>query len=389
MGLLIAGSLGAAACLTVVAVIGLGDTSEGGLDPAAIGASDVVGIPPLDSGDLADSEAPATTVIANSISGVSTSTTISASITSSMPAAAAATEDWLATITAGSNPIASGVVLDGYIITSASAVGDHLSITVSGTSGASGLAYLVGVDPFSDLAVYRPSIGSRATTAWSAITFQVFDRGEQPPATPDDPTGDEAAILSPGDGVFLASATTDGQTIDAGMVIALDRDGETPSGQPLVGLIDTSIRRPADGAGSLLIADDGTPVGIVVDSASSLASAVPINDARLIAERLTEQGWANQSWLGFLGMDMGEGVEVIDVAEDGPAAAAGLQPGDLIAFLDGAPIDHMGGVAAALRQAEPGDAVVIVVERDGAFVSLRVIAQAYRTMETVTEPVGG
>ena len=61
----------------------------------------------------------------------------------------------------------------------------------------------------------------------------------------------------------------------------------------------------------------------------------------------------------------------------------------MIAFLDGSPIDHMGGVTAGLRRAEPGDTMVIVVDRDGAFVSLRVTAETYRASIDLIEPVGG
>ena len=74
--------------------------------------------------------------------------------------------------------------------------------------------------------------------------------------------------------------------------------------------------------------------------------------------------------------------------ERSSAAEGGLRPGDIIAFFDGAPIEDMGGVTAGLRRTRPGDTTILVVERAGEFIAVRVTASSYET-EAISEPIGG
>lgn len=393
---LLAGSLGAAACLTALAALSTGGDDGAPLGSGGIDAAGVVDVVSPDADRSAPDPATTIAIEPGALSSTTSSppTTLSSSLDTAAvnPAVADASDHHLVSVITDSEHVASAVVIGGYVLTSASAVGDRLSITISNGRGDPALAYLVGTDPFSDLAVYRPSIRVRAATVWSAISLRTVDTGDTTSitqASDETPPAVAGTAVRPGDAVFLASATSGGTTVDTGIVIDTDCEGEAPNGQTLVGLIDTSVRRPVDGAGSLLLSGNGSPVGIVVESTSSLASAVPIGEALLIAEGLVERGWANQTWIGFIGMDVADGVEVVDVADAGPARAAGLRPGDVIAFLDGSPIEHMGGITAGLRRAAPGDAVVMVIERDGEFVSVRVIAEAYGVPERVTEPIGG
>ena len=401
LGIILAGSLGAAACLTVVAALQLGDDPRNSVDPVAVGASGVVDIAPLDPTTGDDDITPL---------GSTPSPTTTMPPTSAPPdtVADAPSEEVEATarrhvvgVMVGTEQVASGVLTDGYLLTSAAAVGDELSVQVldERTSGEPSIAYLIGVDPFSDLAVYRPSLataGIRTTIPARLLAIGIgttTDSGTTGEPVDDTWTAPEAAAVEPAPGlgtnVAVASSGGDELRFDRGVVIGVDGEHQTPSGRSMIGLIDTSVRRSLESVGGLLLADDGTAIGVVVDSTSSLVSAVPLDVAIRTADRLTEQGWASESWIGFVGIDLDDGVEVVDVSPGGPAHLAGLQPGDVIAFFDGTPIDHMGGVTAGLRRAEPGDMIVIVVERNGAFQSFRVTAESYRVDTAVTEPVGG
>lgn len=385
--LLIAGSLGAAACLTAVALfqttIGNSQVLESNLiDVAAPLDAIEADVPNLSdaAGAAGLATAPPTTVLASS----APAETVPLLVVS--PIAAASAENHLARIAIGSKVVAGGILLDGYLITSASAVGNQLSVSYVHQDTTS-IAYLVGIDPFSDLAVFRPSAESRAGRTLQALTI---DFAEHPAVSVDDmiPVDETAPVgTGHGDDVILAAISDGGLESADGIVIAIDRDGVTPEGHPLIGLIDTNIRRP-DYLGSLLLAPDGAVIGIVVNTSSSLVSAIPVRDAVAIADRLNQRGWANETWIGFVGIDQDDGVEVIDVTVDGPAAAAGLQPGDVIRFLDGAPIDHMGGVTAGLRRAAPGDTIIVIVTRADELLALRVEAKAY-DRKAVSEPVGG
>lgn len=60
------------------------------------------------------------------------------------------------------------------------------------------------------------------------------------------------------------------------------------------------------------------------------------------------------------------GALVMGVAERGPAATAGLVPGDRIVRVDGVMVDHRHGAADLIAQRRPGEVVVLEIERDGA-----------------------
>ena len=60
-----------------------------------------------------------------------------------------------------------------------------------------------------------------------------------------------------------------------------------------------------------------------------------------------------------------EGIVVVNVREDSPADDAGLQSGDVIVSVDGNAVDSIWNVVEAVRDAEVGDTLTFVVDRDG------------------------
>ena len=337
LGLLLAGSLGAAACLTMVAIV-QARVSSGPLD---VTAAPVPGSEAFDLTEAALTSNQPTTV-PNTIASAdapTTSPTIATAVTTARPSPAVlrSASDHVVPIYIGGEFTTSGVMLDGYLLTSARAIGNQLSVAIT-DSGEATVAYLIGVDPFSDLAVYRPSTEVRPTDAFELISTS--SAGDS--STGFDLSTGVAPRVAGGDQVSLAAFSADQLVIATGSIIGTDRRATTPDGQPLIGLIDTTVRRPDRSAGGLLLTNEGEPVGIVVDSSSSLASAVPISYAVEIASRLAEQGWANATWIGFVGMDHDRGVEVVDVTVDGPAEEGDLRPGDIISFFDAAPVNDMG-----------------------------------------------
>ena len=60
-----------------------------------------------------------------------------------------------------------------------------------------------------------------------------------------------------------------------------------------------------------------------------------------------------------------EGVIVAGVADDGPAATAGLRPGDVITEVDGQPTRTPEDFLAELRTRKPGDTLTLAVQAPG------------------------
>jgi len=66
----------------------------------------------------------------------------------------------------------------------------------------------------------------------------------------------------------------------------------------------------------------------------------------------------------------GEGVRVAAVAPGSPAAAVGIQAGDVIVAVDGQPVRNLQEYTGLLYRHQPGDRMAVVVLRDGARISV-------------------
>lgn len=104
---------------------------------------------------------------------------------------------------------------------------------------------------------------------------------------------------------------------------------------------------------ALLLWREQGPELVPVDSLDGLRN--------IIAALATERVW--------MGVTMAAGDAVTPTIEsldaEGPAAAAGLQPGDVIISVDHAPVCDAIAVGVVLADHEPGDTVVVIVERNG------------------------
>ncbi|PGH42927.1 signal protein PDZ [Micromonospora sp. WMMA1996] len=258
--------------------------------------------------------------------------------------------------------LGSGVVFrdGGLVLTNEHVVGDRKDVELALADGSRVPARVVAVDAVTDLAVLRA------------------ERTDLPPAplrTELPPPGEPVVALGSPLG-FLNSVT-------AGIVSGVGREipGSANQGNALVDLIQTDAAISPGNSGGALADYSGRVVGIndaylpPQTGAVSIGFAIPAATALDIADDLLDDGKVTQPYLGLavarltpqiarsLGAATDRGVLVRDVAPDGPAAVAGLRPGDIVTELAGDRTDTLEAFLGALRTVEPGQRVAVTYRR--------------------------
>jgi serine protease Do len=123
------------------------------------------------------------------------------------------------------------------------------------------------------------------------------------------------------------------------------------------------------GVNTAIISPTGGSIGI--------GFAVPSNSAVQVLDQLKQYGETRRGWLGVqvqnvtdeiaisLGLQEPKGALVAKVSPDSPAAAAGLQPSDVILSFDGQPIDNMRSLPRAVAATAIGKSVAVELLRKG------------------------
>ena len=108
---------------------------------------------------------------------------------------------------------------------------------------------------------------------------------------------------------------------------------------------------------------------------AGLGFAIPINRARTIASQLVSTGRASHPFLGVALDQAGTGVRVMAVQRGGPAAAAGLQVGDVIVAAAGRPLQSPAQLVAAVEATGVGRSLELSVRRGTASLVVPVVPQ--------------
>ena len=171
-----------------------------------------------------------------------------------------------------------------------------------------------------------------------------------------------------------------GGTVTAGIVSGRGRDiGSGPYDDYLQ--LDAPINR--GNSGGPLFDRSGRVVGVNTAIFSptggnvGIGFAIPANVAKPVIESLRTDGKVDRGWLGVqiqrigetmaeaLGLEEPKGALVASVMPDGPAAGAGLRPGDVILSFAGEPLDTMKDLPRIVAGIDSGTEVEIEVWRDG------------------------
>lgn len=181
-------------------------------------------------------------------------------------------------------------------------------------------------------------------------------------------------------------------TVTAGIVSGLQRSipGSASSSLSLVDLIQTDAPISPGNSGGAVVNAEGKVIGISEAyippqaGAVALGFAIPAATAVEVAEELLADGTADHAFLGLgparitqqiaseLGLPDTRGILVLSVADGGPAAGAGIRPGDVLLTVDGKDLTAPEDLLSALRPRNPGDTIDVGLRRDGAATQLKV-----------------
>jgi putative serine protease PepD len=280
----------------------------------------------------------------------------------------------------------SGVIIDtkGHILTNNHVVtgagaGSQLSVTLNDKRTYD--ATVVGTDPSTDLAVIKLADAPGDLKAIALGDANVIKVGDQ--------------VMAVGNPLGLAG------TVTTGIVSAINRPVTTsdqqqsdPFGQqqsttdPVVtNAIQISAAINPGNSGGALVNSGGELIGITSaiaslgsssDSSSQSGSigigfAIPVNEARSIAEQLISSGKATHPYLGVSSKDgvVADGsakraaAVLTNVVSGSPGEAAGLRVGDSVTEVDGESIDGSLSLVAQVRERSVGDKVTLKILRDG------------------------
>jgi S1-C subfamily serine protease len=249
---------------------------------------------------------------------------------------------------------------DGYLVTNAHVVAGAERGTATFVDGDELGFEVVGRDPLSDLAVVRAA-GSDLVAA---------------------PFGDAARLRVGQLVVAIGNPLGFAGSVTAGVVSALGRSLAARDGQAsrlVENVIQTDAALNPGNSGGALADIRGRVVGINTAVAGiGLGLAVPVDAAtRLILAALMRDGRVRRAYLGIVGgtrrlpaplaarLGRTAGLEVVQMLDGSPAAAAGVRAGDIIVSLDGRPIAGVGDLQRSLVGDLVGRSIEVTLERDG------------------------
>ncbi len=227
----------------------------------------------------------------------------------------------------------SGIVIaeDGYVVTNSHVVRGAQKLAAGVDAGDRVPAEVVGDDPASDLAVVR--LASGRLTSLPLVEQRRLSVGQ--------------LVIAIGNPLRFD------RSVSFGVVSAIDRSLPGPRGRAFEGLVQTDAAINPGSSGGPLLDASGAVVGIntaIVPHARGIGFAIPSHTASWVVAVLLRRGRVERPYLGLAapGLELsaaraGElgqsrAVRVLEVATDGPAARAGLRPGDFVLTAQGAPV---------------------------------------------------
>ena len=264
--------------------------------------------------------------------------------------------------------LGSGVIVSpaGYVLTNNHVIEEADEIEVILNDGRKSVAKVIGTDPETDLAILKIEL-----TDLPVITLGNSDALE---------IGDQVLAIGNPFGV--------GQTVTSGIVSAL---GRTQLGiNTFENFIQTDAAINPGNSGGALVDINGNLMGIntAIYSRSGgsmgIGFAIPTSTARNVLDSIVRDGQVTRGWIGVepqeltpelaesFGLQPGSGVVITGVLQNGPAAQAGIRPGDVITAVAGKPVTTVPQLLSAVAALAPGAASPLDVTRRDAKLQVNV-----------------
>jgi S1-C subfamily serine protease len=178
-----------------------------------------------------------------------------------------------------------------------------------------------------------------------------------------------------------AAAGIEDPAVSAGILGAIDR---TPTGIDLPPLLQCDVRSSETASGAAVVNERGELLGIVAaadppGARGGWTYALPVRHVeRILAAKVDGkliEIKRRRPVVGFtIGAGAAEGSVLVErVDQKGPAAAAGIRPGDLIAEADGRKIRSAYQAIDLILKKQPGDQMGFTVTREGKPINVKVL----------------
>jgi len=258
----------------------------------------------------------------------------------------------------------SGVIIsaDGYIVTNNHVVdgADELMVTLNDNKEYS--ARIIGADATTDLALIK--IDAKNLPAIVIANSDNAKVGEWVLAV-GNPLGLNNTVTA---GIVSAKARTMGQGVSS-MIQTDAAINQGNSGGALV-----NVRGELIGINAMLASPNGSNIGY--------GFAIPTSIMNKVVDDLKQYGNVQRAMIGIQGSDVNdyvdmekekgnevdlgtmEGIYIANVVDDGAAAEAGLEKGDVITHIDGQKVSKFGELTNIIAQKRPGDKITISYLRD-------------------------
>ncbi len=265
--------------------------------------------------------------------------------------------------------LGSGVIVSttGYLLTNHHVIEDADEIEVQLSDGRKAAARVIGTDPETDLAVLKINLDK----------LPVITLGD-------------SSQLAVGDVVLaIGNPFGVGQTVTSGIVSALGRNQLGIN--TFENFIQTDAAINPGNSGGALVDAQGRLMGIntAIYSRSGgsmgIGFAIPTSIARSVMEAILRDGKVTRGWIGvepqeltpelaaYFDTELRAGVMITGVLQNGPAAQAGLRPGDVIVDVAGQPVRNVAGLLAAVAALPPGQPAKLEVVRRSTRQQLQVV----------------